>query len=215
MACDICNGITKLDISSCDKLFSYIQEILKKPTKFLEEQDAYSEKREFSEYQSGVKKCKDHPEEEVMYFCFDCERSVICSECVVHGLHRNHRVQTIKNAFPTVLNKVHQEMQEVKAKLKELQAIKDNLIKGQEKVLSYGAAIKEGVAKAFEELHEIVQQKLNITLREIDKMVSEGLGTLDEELQDASMKLVEWKSTEDFLSSQIKSLDKVYIGRNC
>lgn len=46
--------------------------------------------------------CTDHPEEEIMYFCFDCKGNCICAECVVHGVHKNHEVKTIKRAFPIV-----------------------------------------------------------------------------------------------------------------
>lgn len=31
--------------------------------------------------------CREHPEEEVNYFCFDCQCPPICSECVIHGIH--------------------------------------------------------------------------------------------------------------------------------
>jgi hypothetical protein len=44
--------------------------------------------------------CREHPEEEVSYFCFDCVSQPICSECVVRGSHRGHEVQTIKKAYP-------------------------------------------------------------------------------------------------------------------
>jgi hypothetical protein len=44
--------------------------------------------------------CKDHPDEEVNYFCFDCMSTPICSECVVHGAHRGHEVATIRKAYP-------------------------------------------------------------------------------------------------------------------
>jgi len=44
--------------------------------------------------------CREHPDEEVNYFCFDCICPPICSECVVHGTHRGHNVATIRKAYP-------------------------------------------------------------------------------------------------------------------
>lgn len=49
--------------------------------------------------------CKDH-NEEVTYFCFDCMNKCICSECVVHGVHKSHDVMNIKKAYPVILEKV-------------------------------------------------------------------------------------------------------------
>lgn len=45
--------------------------------------------------------CREHPEEEVNYFCFDCINCApICSECVIHGFHKGHSVSTVKRAYP-------------------------------------------------------------------------------------------------------------------
>ena len=46
--------------------------------------------------------CAEHPDEEVSYFCFDC-MCVVCSECVVHGIHKNHDVSTLKKAYPQIM----------------------------------------------------------------------------------------------------------------
>lgn len=64
--------------------------------------------------------CKDHPEEEVNYFCFDCLCSPICSECVVHGSHRGHEVSTIRKAFPLVMGKVEELGLSLNSKIDEL-----------------------------------------------------------------------------------------------
>jgi len=50
--------------------------------------------------------CKEH-NEEVTYFCFECMNKCICSECVVHGVHRNHDVMNIKKAYPIIIEKVN------------------------------------------------------------------------------------------------------------
>lgn len=49
--------------------------------------------------------CKDH-HEELSYYCFDCLSRCICSECVVHGLHKNHNVLSLKRAYPIIVEKV-------------------------------------------------------------------------------------------------------------
>jgi hypothetical protein len=49
--------------------------------------------------------CKEH-NEEVSYFCFECMNKCICAECVVHGVHKNHDVMSIKKAYPVIVEKV-------------------------------------------------------------------------------------------------------------
>jgi len=50
--------------------------------------------------------CKEH-NEEVTYFCFDCMNKCICAECVVHGIHKNHDVLSIKKAYPIIIERVN------------------------------------------------------------------------------------------------------------
>ena len=49
--------------------------------------------------------CKEH-NEEVTYYCFECMNKCICSECVVHGVHKNHDVMSIKKAYPIIVERV-------------------------------------------------------------------------------------------------------------
>ena len=64
--------------------------------------------------------CRDHPDEEVSYYCFDCSCPPICSECVIHGAHRGHNVQTIKKAYPQVMARVEELALNVNSKIDEL-----------------------------------------------------------------------------------------------
>jgi hypothetical protein len=45
--------------------------------------------------------CSDHPEEELTYYCFSCTRP-ICPECAIHGLHKDHEVQTTRKAIKQI-----------------------------------------------------------------------------------------------------------------
>ena len=50
--------------------------------------------------------CPEHPDEEISYFCFNCISNCICPECIIHGVHKNHEVLTIKKSYPIIKNKV-------------------------------------------------------------------------------------------------------------
>lgn len=45
--------------------------------------------------------CHDHPEEELTYFCFSCSRP-ICPECAIHGLHKDHKMETTRKAIKQI-----------------------------------------------------------------------------------------------------------------
>ena len=55
--------------------------------------------------------CKEHSEEEVTYYCFDCKEN-ICPECAIHGIfllivlgkHKDHSVKMIKQTIAQVKN---------------------------------------------------------------------------------------------------------------
>jgi hypothetical protein len=37
--------------------------------------------------QSQQRTCRDHSEQLITYFCFDCQCPPVCSECVIHGIN--------------------------------------------------------------------------------------------------------------------------------
>ena len=64
--------------------------------------------------------CRHHPDEFVNYFCFTCHCPPICSECVIHGVHQGHSVQTIRKAFPHIQEDLEQLQSQTCQKLEEL-----------------------------------------------------------------------------------------------
>ena len=57
-------------------------------------------------YESGRKNCQEHPDEELLYYCFECNTECICPECVIHGKHKNHDVKTLKKSQPIIKGKL-------------------------------------------------------------------------------------------------------------
>lgn len=64
--------------------------------------------------------CKDHPEEEVQYFCFDCQTAPICPECVIHGAHHGHQVKLLKKAYPVIVKDMEELAIQVNTKIDDL-----------------------------------------------------------------------------------------------
>ena len=68
------------------------------------------DKTEIRETNSGKSQinqfCLQHPEEINTYFCFTCLCPPICPECIIHGVHRDHDVKTLKKSYPLVKEQI-------------------------------------------------------------------------------------------------------------
>ena len=53
----------------------------------------------------------------------------VCSECVVHGLHRNHEVLNIKKAYPLIYNKLQDLSKYVNSQIKEVSLKNETIAK--------------------------------------------------------------------------------------
>ena len=104
-------------------------------------------------YQRNVRElCKDHPEEEVQYFCFDCNTAPICPECVIHGAHRGHEVSLLKKAYPKIVKEMEELAIQVNTKCDDL-ALQDQRIESRRRDIGeQNHAAKQYMANAFEEL---------------------------------------------------------------
>ena len=74
-------------------------------------------KNNFQEY------CKEHSEEILNYFCIDCSYSLICSECVIHGIHKNHNVVTVRKAAPSILRRLDEMEEKIDDQIKKMEEI--------------------------------------------------------------------------------------------
>lgn len=96
--------------------------------------------------------CREHPEEEVNYFCFDCTSPPICSECVIHGTHQGHNVATLRKAYPLVMAKVEELALQLNSKVDELYLNMQRLESRKREIIDQTNAIKQQTSNAFEEI---------------------------------------------------------------
>lgn len=69
--------------------------------------------------------CDTHPEEELSYFCFDCNIP-ICPECAIHGSHREHEVQTTRKAIKTIKANLQQRTDMVNQHTSQVAGVREN-----------------------------------------------------------------------------------------
>ena len=121
--------------------------------------------------------CEEHGEL-ITYLCLDCLSKCVCSECVVHGIHKNHDVINIKKAYPLVYGKTEELCSHVDDKIKKIKILSDNIEKKKMEILNLNEKCKNDIKNAF----EIIRIKLNEKEKEILKKAESKLNETIQEL---------------------------------
>ena len=120
--------------------------------------------------------CSEHGEP-ISYLCMDCMSKCICSECIVHGIHKTHEVITIKKAYPLIYNKTNELINYVQDKIKEINITNGNLEKKKIDIANINDKIKSDIKNAFEE----IRIKLGMKEKEI---IEKSESTLMDNIQE-------------------------------
>eukprot|EP00744_Colponema_vietnamica_P009095 GILI01012949.1.p1 GENE.GILI01012949.1~~GILI01012949.1.p1 ORF type:complete len:468 (-),score=80.29 GILI01012949.1:1178-2581(-) len=164
--------------------------------------------REIISVRTGVA-CKDHPDEEVTYFCLDCESSCICTECIVHGVHRSHEVQSLKRAFPLVKAKVEDMLFHLSSRMEDLSLMEQRVESHRREIIENTQTIKQQMAKAFEEVRQRLDKKERELMGNSDLFKDEVCAELDVYVRAAREKTYEMDAAADTIRKIIDSKDEV------
>ena len=121
--------------------------------------------------------CKEHGEL-LNYLCLDCMSNCVCSECVVHGIHRNHEVLNIKKAYPLIFNKMQDLSKYVSDQIKEVALINETLSKKKNFINALVDRCKNEIHNTFEQIRirldnkekEIINNTTNILKKNINEI---------------------------------------------
>jgi len=107
--------------------------------------------------------CKEHSDELLNYFCLDCSYSLICSECIIHGTHKNHNVVTVRKAAPSILLKLDEMREKIDNRIKRMEEISSQFPiqknKEKDKIFKYIKEIRQQTSNAIESL-KMKEEKL-------------------------------------------------------
>ena len=123
--------------------------------------------------------CKSHPDEEVRYFCFDCLTPPVCSECVVHGIHKGHEVQHIKKAFPMIKEKLEGVIQGLVTCVEDLESDRKGIIAKKQSVADQAEDLKGQMKTVLDDLRARIDKKERELLGHIDMTAGDALKELD------------------------------------
>ena len=122
--------------------------------------------------------CQDHGEQ-ITYLCLDCMSKCICSECVVHGIHRNHEVLNIKKAYPLIYNKTQDIGNHITTKIKELYNTQRNIEQKKKELNTLNNKCKIDIRQAFDELRSLLNKKEKEILNKTENTLNDNMNELD------------------------------------
>lgn len=122
--------------------------------------------------------CQEHGET-ISYLCFDCSNKFICSECAVHGSHKNHDVIHLKRAYPLICNKTNEVVNNVNDKVKELNEINKIVNSKKNEIVNLNDKCKREIQVAFEEIRIKLNKKEKEILDKTESILNEQLQELN------------------------------------
>ncbi|CAI2366576.1 unnamed protein product [Moneuplotes crassus] len=129
--------------------------------------------------ESEMTYCTEHPDEMVNYYCFECNVATICAECVIHGSHKGHDVQTLRKAYPLICSKLEDLKGSVNSKIEELIQSQQKLDSGKKEILSQVSSIKKRISDTVQELKENIDRKEQELLKEADEFQEQNTKQVD------------------------------------
>ena len=109
-----------------------------------------------------TKLCREH-HEPLTYLCFDCLTQCICSECVVHGIHKDHDVLNIKKAYPIIYNKTQELTGTINNKKNELNSLCQKINDKKDNLKNLNDKCKVEIRNAF----QLIKLRINEKEKEI------------------------------------------------
>ena len=122
--------------------------------------------------------CKEHGEP-ITYLCLDCMSQCICAECVVHGIHRNHEVLNIKKAYPLIYNKTQEIGSHVGGKIKELNAVKNNIEQKKKDINILNNRCRIDIKQAFDEIRSLLNRKEKEIITKTENALNDNINELN------------------------------------
>jgi len=122
--------------------------------------------------------CKEHGEP-ISYLCLDCMINCICSECVIHGAHKNHEVLNIKKAYPLIYNKMQEIGNNINSKKKELYSAQKNIEQKKNDISALNKKCRIDVKQAFNEIRSLLDKKEKEIIKNIEITLNDNLNELN------------------------------------
>lgn len=154
--------------------------------------------------------CKEHGEE-VTYYCLGCQCRCICSECVVHGVHKSHEVLNVKRAYPLVMEKAEDLLQNVKHRINEINNVQFSLDNKKKEIFEITNNVKNQLSVVFEEIRAKLLKKEKEIFEKADIFFQDHMQELNTYSRVLQTKILSLNKLVDGINSHIGRSDEVSL----
>lgn len=154
--------------------------------------------------------CQEHGEV-ISYLCFDCLSKCICSECVVHGIHRNHEVINIKKAYPLICEKAEELVSHVEDKIKDLNSADNTLQIKCGELTGLTEKCKREIKVAFEEIRIKLNKKEKEIIDKTESILQDNMQELNTYSRIIQSKIIGLNKIVDSVKSHLMRKDELTL----
>ena len=154
--------------------------------------------------------CNEHGEL-ISYLCLDCMNNCICSECIVHGAHRNHDVLNIKKAYPLIYSKVQDLYKNIYEKIKEFESSKRNIEQKKRSIESLNIKCKDEIKNAFNMIRIRLNEKEKEIISKTESTLKDNINELNTYGHVLESKLAVLNKTIESLNANMMRKDELNL----
>jgi len=154
--------------------------------------------------------CRDHGEP-ISYLCLDCMSKCICSECIVHGIHRNHDVLNIKKAYPLILGKTQDLHRLVGDKINELNNERRNIEQKKSDIGIINQRCKNEIKNAFQVIRLRLSEKEKEIMEKMESILKDNLNELNTYFHVIQGKIATLNKIIDSLNAHLMRKDELTL----
>ncbi|KAL4468677.1 hypothetical protein ABPG74_005180 [Tetrahymena malaccensis] len=174
------------------------------------EEDKEYNKNDYSRYQQisfledNQKICKDHDDEEVNYFCFDCKNVCICPECIIHGVHKDHNVKTIKKSYPIVKQILEDYKFDLENSMTTINNKKEAVYQQKNEIQQIQKNLKLEIMTVFNVLKQKVDETCQQLIQQTEEISKKSQRDLDETIKQIEKQIINFKKNEEQIHEHLK-----------
>ena len=154
--------------------------------------------------------CKEH-KEPIAYLCLDCLSKCICTECVVHGMHRNHEVLNIKKAYPLIYSKTQEISSNINSKIYELNYTQKNIEQKRKEIYDINNRWKLDIKQAFDDIRNLLNKKEKEIIEKTENNLNDNLNELNTYNQIIKSKIILLNKLNETINVHLMRKDELNL----
>ena len=135
-------------------------------------------------------------------YCETCQK-LICRDCTFTKQHRSHNYSLITDSFSKHYLEIQTNLNKMKEKTTEINAVVANLISQEREVIKQGEDVKEEINKEAKIIIHLVQQSQRHLTQQVDIAVQRKIQLLTKQREEAEKILNRLKSYEKFVEQNL------------